>query len=167
MARVIRYYIKFLDYLDLFVKWFCTIAAGLMALTVFLQVVVRYLPFPTPPWTEELARYLMIAMAFIGASNGVRKWNNISVDFLLTKLPEKAYRVVLFVMQLAVLGLMLYIGLLGAKVFPKVGMRQLSATMGFPMFVPQSMVIIGCFLMVLQVIGLMVAPIIREGEQHV
>lgn len=167
MVRMIRYYIKFLDILDLFVKWFCTIVAGLMALAVFLQVVVRYLPIPTPPWTEELARYLMIAMAFIGASSGVRKWNNISVDFLLNKLPAKAYRVVLFLMQLCVLALMLYIGILGAKVFPKVGMRQLSATMGFPMLIPQSMVVIGSFLMVLQVIGLMVSPIVRERESNV
>ncbi len=167
MTTILQYYMKFLDYLDVAVKWFCTLAAALMASVVLLQVVARYLPFPTPPWTEELARYLMIYMAFIGASNGIRKWNNISVDFLLMKLPPKTYRVVMAIMQMVVLALVLYLGILGFKIFPKVGLRQTSATMGFPMLVPQSAIIIGCFLMALQLIGVLLKSFIKEEEHNV
>jgi len=166
MTLVLRYFLKFLDGLDLVVKWFCTIAAGAMATVVLVQVVSRYLPIPTPPWTEELARYLMIYMAFVGASTGIRKWNNISVDFLLLKLPPKLYRIVLVSMQLIVLGLVLYLGILGLSIFPRVGLRQLSATMGFPMLVPQSGIIIGCFLMSLQLGGVLLKPFVKE-DSHV
>ncbi len=167
MSALVRSYLRFLGYLDFAVKWFCTVIAGAMAVTVLIQVVSRYLPTPTPPWTEELARYFMIYMAFVGASSGIRKWNNISVDFILTKLPQRWYKVSMFVMQVIVLALVIYIGSLGVKVFPKIGLRQTSATMGFPMFVPQSAIIVGCFLMALQLIGLLIAPLSREEETHV
>ena len=164
MTTILQYYMKFLYHLNVAVKWFCTLTTGLMASVVLLQVMARYLPFPTPPWTEELARYLMIYMAFIGASNGIRKWNNISVDFLLMKLPKKTYQVVMTIIQLIVLALLLYLSILSFKIFPKVGLRQTSATMGFPMLVPQSAIIIGCFLMVLQLIGVLLKPCIKEEK---
>ena len=166
MTVVLRYFLKFLDCVDFAGKWFCTLAAGRMASVVLLQVVSRYLPIPTPPRTEELARYLMIYMAFIGASTGIRKWNNISVDFLLNKLPPKAYRVVMTFMQLVVLGLVLYLGVLGLRVFPKVGLRQLSATMGFPMLIPQSGIIAGCFLMSLQLVGVLLKPLLKPEPKE-
>ncbi len=165
MTIVLHYYLKFLYYLDIVVKWFCTFVAGLMAAVVLLQVVSRYLPIPTPPWTEELARYLMIYMAFIGTSTGIRKWNNISVDFLLMKLPPKIYRIVLMLMQIVILCLVTYLGILGLRVFPRVGLRQLSATMGFPMLVPQSAIVIGCFLMALQLVGVLLQPIVKEENR--
>lgn len=158
---------KFLDTLDTVVKWFCITVAGLMTLTVLLQVVSRYLPVRTPPWTEELARYLMIYMAFIGASHGIRHWNNISVDYFLLKLPDKPRKIAIGIMQILVLGFMIYIGVLGLKVFPKVGKRQLSATMGFPMLVPQYAIIIGSFLISLQLLGVLLKPLTKKEESDV
>jgi TRAP-type C4-dicarboxylate transport system permease small subunit len=61
----------------------------------------------------------------------------------------------------------LYLGILGFKIFPKVGLRQTSATMGFPMLVPQSAIIIGCFLMTLQLIGVLLKSFIKEEEHNV
>lgn len=59
-----------------------------MLIVVFLGVLNRYvLPF-SMRWTEELARYLMIWVAFIGSSLCVRKSLHISVDALVNVFPE-------------------------------------------------------------------------------
>ena len=56
-----------MDVVDLCVKWFTITMAFAMASVVVLQVASRMMPwFPTPAWTEELARYLMLYMAFVG-----------------------------------------------------------------------------------------------------
>jgi len=56
---------------------------------VILQVITRYL-FNSPlGWTEEIARYLLILLTFVGAPIAVRKNSNVSLDFLLTNAPPK------------------------------------------------------------------------------
>ena len=44
-------------------------------------------------WTEEIARYFLVAIVFIGAAMSVRKNNHIQVDYFYRLLPAKAGRV--------------------------------------------------------------------------
>jgi TRAP-type transport system small permease protein len=53
----------------------------LLALDVFYQFFTRYALNDSAAWTEEIARYLLIATVFIGAAIGVAKNNHIQVDF--------------------------------------------------------------------------------------
>jgi TRAP-type transport system small permease protein len=52
-----------------------------LGLIVFYQFVTRYVLNDSASWTEEIARYFLIATVFIGASIGVAKNNHIQVDF--------------------------------------------------------------------------------------
>jgi TRAP-type transport system small permease protein len=63
-----------------------------LGLTVFYQFFTRYVINDSAAWTEEIARYLLIGVVFIGAAIGVRKNNHIQVDFLYRYLPGKAGR---------------------------------------------------------------------------
>lgn len=58
-----------------------------LGLTVFYQFFTRYVLNDSAAWTEEIARYLLIATVFIGASIGVAKNNHIQVDFFYRHLP--------------------------------------------------------------------------------
>ena len=49
--------------------------------TVFYQFVTRYVMNNSASWTEEIARYMLIATVFTGATIGVAKNNHIQVDF--------------------------------------------------------------------------------------
>jgi TRAP-type C4-dicarboxylate transport system permease small subunit len=53
----------------------------LLGLTVFYQFFTRYVMNDSASWTEEIARYLLIATVFTGAAIGVAKNNHIQVDF--------------------------------------------------------------------------------------
>jgi TRAP-type C4-dicarboxylate transport system permease small subunit len=59
----------------------------MLALTVFYQFITRYVMNDSAAWTEEVARYMLIAVVFIGAAVGVAKNNQIQVDFFYRHMP--------------------------------------------------------------------------------
>ena len=59
----------------------------MLALVIFYQFFTRYALNDSASWTEEIARYLLIGTAFVGAAINVRKNNHIQVDFLYRFLP--------------------------------------------------------------------------------
>jgi TRAP-type transport system small permease protein len=66
----------------------------ILGATVAYQFVTRYALNDSAAWTEEIARYLLVGMVFVGASVGVIKNNHIQVDFLYRYLPGRVGRAV-------------------------------------------------------------------------
>ena len=64
----------------------------LLALDVFYQFFTRYVLGDSAGWTEEIARYLLIVVCFVGASMGVRRNTHIHVEFLYRWLPGAVAR---------------------------------------------------------------------------
>ena len=59
----------------------------LLGATVFYQFFTRYVLNNSASWTEEIARYLLIAVVFTGATIGLAKNNHIQVDFFYKFMP--------------------------------------------------------------------------------
>lgn len=59
----------------------------LLGLTVFYQFVTRYVLNDSAAWTEEVARYMLIGVVFVGATIGVAKNTQIQVDFFYRHMP--------------------------------------------------------------------------------
>lgn len=68
--------------------WIALAVFWLLGLTVFYQFLTRYALNDSAAWTEEVARYMLIAVVFIGAAIGVAKNNQIQVDFFYRYMPE-------------------------------------------------------------------------------
>jgi TRAP-type C4-dicarboxylate transport system permease small subunit len=62
---------------------------GLFAV-VFLQFYTRYVLNDSLGWTEEIARYLLILVTFVGSVMAMRKGSHIAVEALLVYLPKAA-----------------------------------------------------------------------------
>ena len=60
--------------------WISFAIFWVLAFVVFYQVFTRYVLGSSAGWTEEIARYLLVALVFIGASISVRKNSHIQVD---------------------------------------------------------------------------------------
>ena len=72
------------------------VALGLfwaLGVVVLIQFVTRYVLNDSAAWTEEIARYFLIGMVFVGATIGVVKNNHIQVDLLYRYLPRMPGRV--------------------------------------------------------------------------
>ena len=65
----------------------------LLGLTVLYQFITRYVMNDSAAWTEEIARYLLVGVVFVGAAIGVRKNNHIQVDFFYRHMPPAMGRV--------------------------------------------------------------------------
>jgi len=66
----------------------------IMAAVVFYQVFTRYVMDDPAGWTEEIARYFLVAVVFVGAAMSVRKNNHIQVDYFYRLMPQAMGRVV-------------------------------------------------------------------------
>ena len=64
----------------------------ILGATVFYQFFTRYVMNDSAAWTEEIARYLLIATVFVGATLGVIKNNHIQVDFFYRYMPRRMGR---------------------------------------------------------------------------
>jgi TRAP-type C4-dicarboxylate transport system permease small subunit len=72
--------------------WVSVLLFWALAGVVFTQFFTRYFLNDSASWTEEIARYLLIGVVFVGASIGVAKNNHIQVDLLYRYLPQPVGR---------------------------------------------------------------------------
>jgi TRAP-type transport system small permease protein len=72
--------------------WLAFAFFWLLALNVFYQFFTRYVLNDSAAWTEEIARYLLICMVFVGTAAAVRTSRHIHVDFLYRVIPPRAGR---------------------------------------------------------------------------
>ena len=71
----------------IFEGWVALGLFWLLGLTVFYQFITRYVFNDSASWTEEIARYLLIGVVFVGATIGVAKNSQIQVDFFYRHMP--------------------------------------------------------------------------------
>jgi TRAP-type C4-dicarboxylate transport system permease small subunit len=72
--------------------WIVLAVFWILAFVVFYQVFTRYVMNDAAGWTEEIARYLLIAVTFLGGAMAVRRNTHIQVDFLYRFVPLAAQR---------------------------------------------------------------------------
>jgi TRAP-type transport system small permease protein len=99
-----------------------------IVVVVLSQVVTRYLLHISISWPEELARYLLVWLMFIGGAAAGARLQQITVDTLTSIAPP---RVKIALSVVATLGSLLAIGILvwaGRPLFGPAGMTVSSAT---------------------------------------
>lgn len=72
--------------------WLTLAFFWMLALTVFYQFFTRYVLADSAAWTEEIARYFLIVVTFLGSSMAVRRNNHIHVEFVYRWLPAPVGR---------------------------------------------------------------------------
>jgi TRAP-type C4-dicarboxylate transport system permease small subunit len=119
-----------------------------------LGVFSRYLFFAPFIWTEELALFILAWMVFLGGSQVIRKWENVRVTYFIEKLPPRFSAIIEAGLKLLILGFLVYVLVLGSDIIPKVGPTEIAPALGISMLIPQMSLVVGSFLMVIQMLGI-------------
>jgi hypothetical protein len=75
-------------WLDNIEEYILLVLFPLMVIVVFVATCVRYLTVMSLPWAEEVARYSMVWIAYIGASLGIKRNAHLGVEAVLLLLPQ-------------------------------------------------------------------------------
>ena len=104
-----------------------------LGITVFYQFFTRYVLNDSAAWTEEIARYLLIATVFTGAVIGVIKNNHIQVDFFYRFMPEKVARALASLVDLMRIGFFATATVLFAMMMLRLGSTSRMTMVDLPM----------------------------------
>lgn len=134
--------------LDNFEEYALLILFPCMVTVVFIATLARYLNLFPMFWGEELARYIMVFMAYIGAGLGMKRGAHVGVSFLVDRFRNRKVR---FVLDLFRLGVILFFCVLILTYFnqiirAQISMGQTSPALFLPMWVPYSAVPLGMVL---------------------
>jgi TRAP-type C4-dicarboxylate transport system permease small subunit len=86
---------------------------ALMAVLVFGNVCARYLFKASFGWVEELTRYMMIWLAYLGAGLALRHGNHVAVMLLVGALPRTPARALRCLVGLVMAGFLVAVAWIG------------------------------------------------------
>src|SRR5437773_10767026 len=126
--------------------WISLAFFWVLASDVFYQFFTRYALNDSAAWTEEIARYFLIATVFVGAAMCVRKNNHIQVDFFYRVLPPRLMRVMATLVDAVRVAFFIACVGLTAQLMGRIGASRM-AVVDLPMGIVYGAVLLGFALM--------------------
>jgi TRAP-type C4-dicarboxylate transport system permease small subunit len=115
----------------------------LLGATVFYQFITRYVFNDSASWTEEIARYLLIGVVFVGATIGVAKNSQIQVDFFYRHMPVTLGRWLSRAVDVLRIAFFAAAGVLTGEMMAKLGSSTRMTIVDAPMNIVYGVVLIG------------------------
>jgi TRAP-type C4-dicarboxylate transport system permease small subunit len=120
-----------------------------LIVTVFYQVLGRYLFNAPPSWSEELARFLQVWIALLASALCIQQGMHLGVDYLLYAVPPRGRAVLEALVHVMVSGFLLLLLVQGGKILDVAGVQS-SPAMGINMWYAYLAVPVGAALMLLE-----------------
>lgn len=121
-----------------------------MVVNIFGNVLLRYVFKFSIAWTEELARYLMIWLGFLGMSLALKYNEHVYISFITKLFPQKVEKALIALSRIMVFMFLTVVLIYSIKVIPVLS-RQKSTALQIPMYIPYFSVTLGSALMILHV----------------
>jgi len=144
------------DYIVFLIFW-------VLALDIFVQFFTRYVLNDSLSWTEEIARYLLIAVCFIGSIMAVRNNSHIMVEFLFRFVPPKFGKILTYCGDV---GRIVFFAILSVTSFKLAGKtKQMMVSIDIPKSIMYYMVGICLAAMTIRSIQVLVRHIRQGGSR--
>lgn len=128
---------------------------GAISVILFAQVVARYSGHSLA-WSEEVGRYLLVAITFLGATVAYKRAHFIGLRGVGERLGPAAQRFILRFLQFLSLGCFLLVAVFGAR-YTVTAWGQTSSALQIPMSIPFSSIPLSAAVFVLHVLSDMAA----------
>ena len=130
---------------------FATVLMGVLSLDVLAGVLFRYVLALPLEWSEELARFLIIAITFVGAMAPLERGRHFQVEAVVERLRPRWRRLALTGANV-VTGATLIVVLVHGWAMTRVTFAEVSPAMGLPYGLTYATIPIGAGLMLLVVV---------------
>lgn len=149
------HYLKLIDKFNFLLKLLLGIMSAIMVIVLCAQVISRTFLNSSIYWSEELSRYLMIYMVFIGAAIALRNQQLMAIEFITEKVSEHTAKVLKTIANL--IGIIFFIIMFfqGIQVMSRVS-TQLSAALQIPMSFVYLALPLGAILLALNAIAVII-----------
>ena len=146
-------FLKFTKAMDIVLKLITiliTVLLSIMTVVTVMEVMRRYLLGLSYPWAEELVRFMLVWVTFVGGAAALRSGNLVILDAILVKLSEKKRIILELFTNTVILGFLVFLFFKGVEyaVSPVI-LKQISPGLGIPMTVPYMAIPLGFALMIL------------------
>jgi TRAP-type C4-dicarboxylate transport system permease small subunit len=158
------------DIINRVTEYTIAVMMGVMTIIIALQVFTRYVLNDSLTWTEEIGRYLMIWICFLGSAMALKYGEHISVTFIEERLPRRIRQGVRVAIALTVLAFFALATWVGVLMTLQVSDQQAPVTW-ISMAWAYSCIPVGCFFMMIHALAHLAqyrgdpAPAASAGER--
>lgn len=136
-------------------------------LVIIVQIISRDVTLEPLMWTEELARYIMIWMTFLGSALTVANKENVEIDFIIKKIPNAKRKWVMIFNDLLTCIFLFLVSFATIRMLYLPALKfQRSPNLQLPMKYIYISLPIGCMLMIFFILLNIVNKII-QGDNNV
>ncbi|HBV68615.1 MAG TPA: hypothetical protein DEF04_10850 [Clostridiales bacterium] len=146
------------DKLEKFILYILAALFAVMVVSLFYQIIMRFIFQSANAWSEELTRYSFIWMSMLGSSVATRRSRNMDVDFLVNLMPRKLKIINNFFTKGLIIAFLLVLIVYGTSL---VGIthKQLSAGIRIPMSYVYASIPLGGILILLFTVEIIIDEI--------
>ncbi len=161
--------VAFLDFvgtvLDKVSRWLTQTFVAIMALIITAQVIWRYFLRNPIFWAEELARYSLVWMTFVGAAVALREGSLANMDILVSKLRPSIQKWVSIAVLLVNSSLLAFLLVFSIRLvnLPSIT-SQVSPAMGIPIKYAYAAMPVGLSIMLVQSLLKISGSFGKKGE---
>lgn len=134
---------RIFTWIDRITAWFAVLALVATFALVFLNVVTRYLFGTGFAWSEEGARYALMAVIILGVLEVTHRREHFCVDLLTNLVPKPVLRVMQVLqdlLMLAVMGILTY----GSWLMTTLNWENRTPAIGMPSWLPYGLMLVSC-----------------------
>lgn len=137
--------------LENFEEILVSILLPLMVIIIFAGTAGRYSKLFLLPWAEELARYIMIWVVFLGIGAGAKRNAHFMVEVLMLILPKFLKKYLRIFTSLFIAVFMAVLIYYSSSLIQRImGMQQRSPSLGIPIWTVYVAIPVGCLLMAIR-----------------
>jgi TRAP-type C4-dicarboxylate transport system permease small subunit len=151
-------------FLNQFALQLCVYLAALDLAVVMLEVISRSAGAAIV-WTEELSRWLLVWMTFIGGSIVLKERGHVQLEFFISLFPNRVKKIITLVSDLLVLVFLFFFTVLAWE-----NTLQSMSVRGdiiiVPLFYPKLGMVFGGFLMIVYAVLGILKPFLKKDIQY-
>jgi TRAP-type C4-dicarboxylate transport system permease small subunit len=136
-----------------------------MAVIVAVQVFFRYVLNHSIFWSEELARFLLVWLTFLGASVAYHRRGHASIDVLFTRLSGPGRKAAALTVHLVCLGFFLILVIYGWS-FAHFVRLQISPALSLPKWIPHGILPLSGAILTLHCLARLIGELAEKPGDH-